>query len=1723
MKKRFYLIIFTLLLTITLVACTPKNTYKLTLPEFVTSDVSDINKVLDETLVTLTVSERDGFVLDELKANDVLLNVFNNKATFIMKEDTVISVSFSVLGEGVYYKLTLGENITVNISNLDKILENTTIVIKVNVPEGKLIDQFLVNNVKETLNDNNEFTFDIKSNSNITVTFKDDPNKELDVVDILLLIKNLNPEILKSSDVNNFSFNIIDEDYGNEIDIKLLIDLNPEIGERIFYYLFKETYAEDSEYVVEQYGKNSKLYKYEDYEEETVVNNYLLTDSGISLLLSSTFNLGDFIIHPTALNNAIKTLFTMFKDDINEDSIIKDIKGKKIDDTYELKLSFGNESFDDFYHMFGEFYFENIDEDELEKIREQYESFQIDFTVLIKDNNIVGFLVDFEMLEYKGKLSYTTTTNNIDFEYIDIDKAISIPGYNVKIYDNDDLLLEINEEEDIDYLNEINFYYKEGLKFEGLYFDKELTKPFDNRALVEELVLYIKYSELITIDEYRERIGEEWAFVNPNYSNYYYYENSDYLLIKYISDDIFVLDKENNKGYLNSNGEYLLVDGNNYLKSIRLDINLKSFINSEFILIANNYFNKDNINNFINEREEIYYEGNTYKLLTDDELTKYSDFDFDEFLENEFMEDRIVYFEEAMYLTNDLDNLELFMDSLFIVQYSSDIRMELTLKELSKNHEVSIIHSDEEGIVNVEITIDQIKLYYRVLNYKSSKGLALYKEHVQEEQLFYYNDIKDFDELLLGEKSDFMKIVGIVINEVLVSSLEEIKQFEDLKIVRFSLAYNHNSLEEIINNLKDKTINLYYGEVYYDFSTNILYLRGPSGPSSLEEINGKFIIRNYYSSIEFSNDENGVKFLSRYFKDNHYRFDEYFTFIKILKGEINLTYNQRYDYYENEDYILDVGFSLGIRNKKSYMKINVDITDIELSIESGDLTEKSTIVNDLNSDIYTIRYNDNHYLYLEYFNIFLGYNIIGLFFDGELVDNEISNSKDYLIKYEKVKSPNEFFKDLSEAKGIIFNLGNGYNYKITPGLQQELYINGRLAYLVRKENNQYLSYYIKNDIAYVLNEHDYVLNILLLIDLYKDLEFVIEDDSYINEEKKIEKLEKVIYSNQYLALYFDDSYYNVELRSIYKNEFEPIDIKDFTVKNEEVEDVYIEAILSFDEILLDKDYPMITLEYNWGGIKKVSLEYLIENYNLTYQIDKEGLIIQLLDNNITKEFILSIYDSSVYGKIIIFNIDYNEYFVYLEDILDFNYLDKIKNGVFSGFRLNNKEYKTIEELENVISSNLSNDRFNVEILYEMDESLIRENLKQLILSMNLTTEIHFKRVHYDYNNKISIFEDGNEYGIRYIKENELTYDIYLSDSFFIINKGDIINNYLIPINYLDLIFNEDNELNFIDNNRYLIYDSGNIYEIRISDNFDKYVIEIVLNYDKVFMYERSNDNFDIDLSIKEYYQLKINVRDEDYLITEILVDNNQEESINTLYYIEAILNLNQELFSEKGINVLHNIEHYLELLEDDEFDLFLDALVIEVDYFNELDYDNHEIIYQMSNVQVLNRALGYLVDENGIVISFNDYYTENKLQYGSYEITFKINNFFNEYQLNIITAVSVEINYEIEIKYDNKAFDEIINSEKPSYETPFKAEPIIISNIKFYINHDGEYQRNIYIVNENNQPEINEHNSILIYYKNDLYEDLESYLDDEFYTVKIILKGVREDTNEWYADILEIN
>ncbi len=198
------------------------NVHILKLPEYVTADIDDLNNIKDNTLVTLTINNPANTEIESLLINNQPVTITDGTYQF-----NITAYTEPVLILKYFYKLTLGENVSSNISNTNKILKDDEVVLTVDVPQGKSLMLFKVNDEEVELI-NNTYTFNIKEDTTITAVFKNyyrltlpefvssnisDLNIVYEGYNVVLMIEELENKVVTSFKVNDIEVDLINNTY----------------------------------------------------------------------------------------------------------------------------------------------------------------------------------------------------------------------------------------------------------------------------------------------------------------------------------------------------------------------------------------------------------------------------------------------------------------------------------------------------------------------------------------------------------------------------------------------------------------------------------------------------------------------------------------------------------------------------------------------------------------------------------------------------------------------------------------------------------------------------------------------------------------------------------------------------------------------------------------------------------------------------------------------------------------------------------------------------------------------------------------------------------------------------------------------------------------------------------------------------------------------------------------------------------------------------------------------------------------------------------------------------------------------------------------------------------------------------------------------------------------------------------------------------------------------
>lgn len=135
----------------------------------------DLSSIKIGTVITIKVTVPEGKVLEKFSVDGKLVELTNLEYKLTVVKNHVIKVVFKDIEDNIpKYSVTLGEHLKADATNLTDFKLGDVVVISVLIPEGKLIDKFLVDGVKQEIK-GTQYTLTVSKNHEVTVTFKDAP------------------------------------------------------------------------------------------------------------------------------------------------------------------------------------------------------------------------------------------------------------------------------------------------------------------------------------------------------------------------------------------------------------------------------------------------------------------------------------------------------------------------------------------------------------------------------------------------------------------------------------------------------------------------------------------------------------------------------------------------------------------------------------------------------------------------------------------------------------------------------------------------------------------------------------------------------------------------------------------------------------------------------------------------------------------------------------------------------------------------------------------------------------------------------------------------------------------------------------------------------------------------------------------------------------------------------------------------------------------------------------------------------------------------------------------------------------------------------------------------------------------------------------------------------------------------------------------------------------
>ena len=132
--KKVFFLLFVILFSTLLFSCRDKG-FTLEHDENITTNLSELNNIEEDTKITLTINVPEGKAIDYLLFNEQRLALSSNVYVFHITEDVVVKVFFKDYVAPNFYSLTLPENVTADVDDLKEIRKDTLVTLTIDVPQ----------------------------------------------------------------------------------------------------------------------------------------------------------------------------------------------------------------------------------------------------------------------------------------------------------------------------------------------------------------------------------------------------------------------------------------------------------------------------------------------------------------------------------------------------------------------------------------------------------------------------------------------------------------------------------------------------------------------------------------------------------------------------------------------------------------------------------------------------------------------------------------------------------------------------------------------------------------------------------------------------------------------------------------------------------------------------------------------------------------------------------------------------------------------------------------------------------------------------------------------------------------------------------------------------------------------------------------------------------------------------------------------------------------------------------------------------------------------------------------------------------------------------------------------------------------------------------------------------------------------------------------------------
>ncbi len=1506
--------------------------FSLVLPDEVTSDIPNINSILNGTLVTLTVNIPPNKELSTFKLNNITFNIGdNNTYQFNITEDTIVTVEFTEIIENVYYSLTLPNEVVTDVSNLNEILENTLVTLTVNIPSNKELEWIKLNNQEITLI-NNEYKFNITKDTVITLSLLDANWISLSKGEKEALFNLLDKEFYKPNTVYEISFYSFDSDASymflfeydeNDVIKEMLVEIESEDETNNIYYY-------------DGYIYNKKL----EEKEENIFTTNMFLRLFENDMLPPQMNL---------FNDSLINVLEKYRDEILES---EHVSFTKKDDFKKISLYLDNNAI---LEQLSDISILEL-EDTIDYINDKEISLEITFDIIIKNNQIEeiklsiiqedlidGDIFDISYRYIKSKKEIIPFDNLSDYELSNSSYPI------ISIYDDEQLILSDRFfGDEIFYIND--YIYKKDKYIERLYLDKTLTIPLSLEHLEtsEDLILYIKWNDYNTLDEMKELIDPDlYGFENNNETSVFL-KVDDYIYIA--SSGIFIYDLLNNKQYavrmLDDLYAYEIEDPDYIFDNIHeylFNIKEEDFFNYNNYLVGKDirinkisgevYFARNNFN--LREYESYYLLDQEILLDKKEELL-----DVIQTALGNVLEDEIYYVNYDFNKYYDFDDLEndLTVEAIFY----STVRKNLKLKELADYGFVYDI-DEEETILTINGYLAPFKYYHSSLG----SVVVVRDQYNGSEKLYYIDELTEMptDEI----DNDLLKYKGLKNKDGTYYTLLELKEYaNNYKISYLDLYIEYFNIDELVDYMKQNDKEL----IFKTYGGNIT-LRYLANDNTFIYNNTIVIFEEDYIKViqddifyEIPNYLLDTGELNDYINNYSLSFDFILMMYKLFNNEIEVEKNyERYSIYDKDNVYYFYFYKEYLGYDYQYKVYAIDKEPFTLP--DLDYTYKAIFRNGITSDL-IIKTNNEH---IKYRYKFEGYVLDDIYLNENVIYNIwlTDDVTTFDVSYTKMLTPDEYMS-IFKGKNMFTLKRESDKYQIIEDTQVQIYVDGELTYIYDLINDN--KYRLHEGVLYKLDDKYPILDLIEVFGRLTTDDFYHYTDHYYYEGFGTDIL--IIGDDIEIRSFFDNFYY-VEYDF---NEIEVIDISSYEVENEYmtlsvVKENY--GPYSIDDISEQR----FSIKVVWDEYTEIiyyrELGYIL---SLELVLEPTKTAIKITYNGLESEYDLN-YFSYDFGPVIIYNnLEDFDYLDYIENLREIECEDD--NYYFSGwsFYYYENEIVTIEELREL------NDR--VIYLDPVIELKIRNKEELINYLSSYTFYDYYASYYFDFKN--DVFKIDNN--IYKYDENGYIEEFYDGLYYYKVLDAKIKYNYFHEeVNgYL-----KDPLTEFVkDKDGYYLYKNNKqVLKIEVYDYeiyFETEVTGFYLEYlDSEINYEIPDDYlYEVDIYLEDEVIIKLNSYEYElyvdlyYLINNIFDNANFDSKV-----FKGFTYLNGNEFIAGGDYVRDDTD-YLELkiiLEDKVMPEEFFQTLLEKDYYEIGDYYFKYRVFDNNYIEVIEgNTLMFIID-----------------------------------------------------------------------------------------------------------------------------------------------------------------